>query len=556
MPVRCLCLHNIEIHRPESEESHPDIPHESSRVEDIIIESSHAIEKPCMGSISYGISAEDLDGVLDKVLEGIGGVHRMSCFFRKIVECENRFASELRSIVTSELHHRSMTSQSKGSCWSTWRSTVDLMSDRFKASDEFCKNVERFIVHPLDSFYKEGNKMFEEITIQREELALSTRSQRKKIEIAAKECMKDLKPLLKLQNGERRRFRSKEDSYKHVLEKCTKYAELVQKASINLQLQQQHRIPQLLSFILAIDERRIHTMKYKMEAFTEYYGTYRSKGFSNLDHIETMAKLIEVPEDLKLLTDSLINCTKDNSFKYDLPLSIGQIRIRAGQNAHKVPLSTSLDAILSHERRMYPNSRPHDIPLIFTLLRDAIIEQGGLRTEGIFRKSAPHELLEETMGLLEDGDMEVIFKDPHTPAVALKRWLQSLEEPLIPKHLYQRIDELCSSGKLEDSLQHDIFQHVGVTEQKVIIELVDLIRQVSDEEAEKRTKMSIEGISLVFSPIFLNPSDLTDALSIVKRAENGASLVKALLQIDLIPITEETNSETSSASLSAPQSSE
>ncbi|KAJ7987941.1 hypothetical protein DPEC_G00318460 [Dallia pectoralis] len=87
------------------------------------------------------------------------------------------------------------------------------------------------------------------------------------------------------------------------------------------------------------------------------------------------------------------------------------------------------------------------------------LKNKGLRTEGIFRRSARVQLIKDVQKLYNQGKPVVfdLYGDVHVPAVILKTFLRELPEPLVTFTLYDHILEIV---RVESSLRVMTCKHI------------------------------------------------------------------------------------------------
>jgi len=169
---------------------------------------------------------------------------------------------------------------------------------------------------------------------------------------------------------------------------------------------------------------------------------------------------------------------------------------------------------------------------------------GGLKTEGIFRLSAPKEDLHALAAALDRGFITGKYKffatTPHAPAVMLKRWLRSLSEPLIPSPLYTEAMDLVrpDGGYSGDEPSAEIaaaaralVHKLPAIHRNVLYALIKFTHEVAANEKDNR--MNLSSLAVVLGPcVIRNPSP--NPQSILTEARASGSLTK-LLFLSLTP---------------------
>uniref|UniRef100_A0AAX7UUH0 Rho GTPase activating protein 8 n=1 Tax=Astatotilapia calliptera TaxID=8154 RepID=A0AAX7UUH0_ASTCA len=130
------------------------------------------------------------------------------------------------------------------------------------------------------------------------------------------------------------------------------------------------------------------------------------------------------------------------------------------------------------------------------------LKEKGLRTEGLFRRSARVQLIKEVQKLYNLGK-PVNFEqigDVHVPAVILKTFLRELPEPLLTFRVYSQVQELLRESHVESSLRVTRCKQIveSLPEHNFIVAkyLLCFLHQVSQESIIN--KMSPSNLACVF----------------------------------------------------------
>uniref|UniRef100_UPI0037E8E04C rho GTPase-activating protein 8-like n=1 Tax=Semicossyphus pulcher TaxID=241346 RepID=UPI0037E8E04C len=129
----------------------------------------------------------------------------------------------------------------------------------------------------------------------------------------------------------------------------------------------------------------------------------------------------------------------------------------------------------------------------------AYLKQKGLKTEGIFRRSAHVQLIKDVQKLYNLGKPVNFdeFSDVHVPAVILKTFLRELPEPLLTFRVYSQVQDLLS---VESSLRVSRCKQIveSLPEQNFIVTkfLLAFLHMVSQESIAN--KMSPSNLACVF----------------------------------------------------------
>jgi hypothetical protein len=154
--------------------------------------------------------------------------------------------------------------------------------------------------------------------------------------------------------------------------------------------------------------------------------------------------------------------------------------------------------------------RELSVPFVVHNLCSQVLLLGGHRSEGIFRISINSDDLDTYSKNIDRGDYKLPPKDPNYPAVLLKHYLRNLPEvtllvfflisfslllqPLCPE--YGR----CLAAAGSDLLVADVFASLSGITQNLIKYLANFICLLGDPKFVTQTKMTVEGLCIVFTP--------------------------------------------------------
>lgn len=152
---------------------------------------------------------------------------------------------------------------------------------------------------------------------------------------------------------------------------------------------------------------------------------------------------------------------------------------------------------------------PPVLRLTVTYLREK-----GLRTEGLFRRSASAQAVRQVQRLLDQGKPVNFddYGDVHLPAVVLKTFLRELPQPLLTFAAYEQVLGITS---VESSLRvarcRQILQGLPEHNRAVLRYLMGFLHEVSRESIHNR--MSSSNLACVFGLNLLWPSQGVASLS-------------------------------------------
>jgi hypothetical protein len=193
---------------------------------------------------------------------------------------------------------------------------------------------------------------------------------------------------------------------------------------------------------------------------------------------------------------------------------------------------STLDEVMALQQESDPTLQ---VPRILVELRRAIVNNRGHQTMGVFRISGNNERVIELVTQLNEGEYDVLsdVDDVHILATILKRWIRDLAEPLIPADLYYAaIDIVKSDGYRQPERCWEALVGVPALNQRVIIYVLDFLRDLARPEYSAVTKMDVDNLSMVFAPLFLC---CPDSSLLFSNSVYEATFVQNLLTSDPSP---------------------
>ncbi|XP_060767045.1 rho GTPase-activating protein 1 [Neoarius graeffei] len=175
-----------------------------------------------------------------------------------------------------------------------------------------------------------------------------------------------------------------------------------------------------------------------------------------------------------------------------------------------VPLSTLRDKGADSDR----------IPLV---MRDTItfLQEKGLQTEGIFRRSANVSLVKNIQLKYNSGEQVNFFEidDVHLAAVILKTFLRELPEPLLTYKLYNDVVNFHSLDSASQAVAvRNMLMSLPEENYVSLCFLVQFLAQVSAES--EVNKMTNTNLAVVFGPNLLWGQDAAMTLSSIGPINN------------------------------------
>uniref|UniRef100_A0A7S2X8F2 Rho-GAP domain-containing protein n=1 Tax=Lotharella oceanica TaxID=641309 RepID=A0A7S2X8F2_9EUKA len=298
-------------------------------------------------------------------------------------------------------------------------------------------------------------------------------------------------------------------------------------------------IKTFLGIFHQIHDKQTVKAKPSVEALEKFLNTMQASG-----GIPAMLKRA-VEDHKKVLPDML----KQQRYLYELPVTLDEIKrsiySKFGPGGKPRPPSifgSSLEQIMKIQKEnkaLPPLHRKMAVPSAMDALISLIEKLNGLKTEGIFRLSAAKEDLNQLSQALEKGFITGKFKfastSPHVPAVMLKRWLRSLQEPLVPFSLYQealaivRPDGGYSSGEPTPQQTEQVREFVKklpTIHRNVLYTLIKFAHKVNAHADVNR--MNLSNLAVVLGPCVLR-NDQINTQELVREARASGTFTKLLL---------------------------
>ncbi|KAI5618575.1 rho GTPase-activating protein 1 [Silurus asotus] len=171
------------------------------------------------------------------------------------------------------------------------------------------------------------------------------------------------------------------------------------------------------------------------------------------------------------------------------------------------------------------NTGADGIPLV---MRDTItfLQEKGLQTEGIFRRSANVSLVKSTKLKYNSGEQVNFFEmdDVHLAAVILKTFLRELPEPLLTYTLYNDVVNFHRVDRASQALTvRNMLMSLPEENYVSLRFLVQFLAQVSAES--EVNKMTNTNLAVVFGPNLLWGQDAAMTLSSIGPINNFARVL-------------------------------
>jgi len=183
----------------------------------------------------------------------------------------------------------------------------------------------------------------------------------------------------------------------------------------------------------------------------------------------------------------------------------------------------SLQELLDRQRAA-GNESP--VPQILVQLVSVLKDMRASTIEGIFRLSAEAARVGQLRVVVENGSFSPQKWNAHEVACLLKLWLSELPDPIINARIY----EDCIKSRDDPRRVTQILKDLTSTlEGTVLRYIVEFLQELGAPTNVKQTKMTLNNLATVFSPLFLRcPYD--DPATILQNTEYETAFVLSLLQ--------------------------
>jgi hypothetical protein len=176
------------------------------------------------------------------------------------------------------------------------------------------------------------------------------------------------------------------------------------------------------------------------------------------------------------------------------------------------------------QRKSKPTLR---VPFVFYALATAIIEKGGERTEGVFRRCGNFARAHEMIAAINRGaDVRATFAraDLHDLTHLLPHLLSGLPERIVPNPHVAVLMKVYETDK----------DYIGFLEElppahvETLRFLCAYLRRLG--EAEAQTKMSLRNFAIVIAPTLIAPGPTTDQFDTLRHTVVSQEFLLALLR--------------------------
>lgn len=302
-------------------------------------------------------------------------------------------------------------------------------------------------------------------------------------------------------------------------------------------------LPKFLQSLEHREKERLKIMCKTINQFTVHQQNQLKKVAEEISKVSKVSNDVDVKRNLEQFQANCGNVQPRQIFKelsYTLPVTLDEIRTGdiyeddgGSSKPSNVVFRVSLETIMSEENIKHQDA-DLKLPCLIPTLMQHIVQQGGRKTEGVFRISAGAAQLEKLEKDYELGNYDVSVSDPHLPAALLKQWLRSLPEPLIPLSAYQDCIDFAKQHATTKDMKELVkgldtilrtFPEINV---RILVQLSLLSEHISANS--EVNKMDLKNIACVFAPTLMrNP--VVDQIAMFANTSIEQSFVRMMLAI-------------------------
>lgn len=379
----------------------------------------------------------------------------------------------------------------------------------------------------VTKYQKESNKQYTQLMAQREEREKNAVAQQNQTDAEKKSFFAYMRKHIKAAaQGDPKKMTEQ------LITSSRLYSEAVKNANERQRIYIEKDAPRMFNSLQELEKTRLTVTKQKQYEFHSIFND-RSKPTMNIySNMLDITKNLEPSEQQQIyLKDWLGNNGEPTAlepFVYQLPFTSEDIANGKLDKPNSVFRST-LEQCMKLQEDKYPDL---NVPLVVDILIAEIEKNNGYETEGIFRISYHRNQQQKLRQQFERGNYEITDTSPHAPAALLKVWLHDLPDSLIPTDSYLEainIVKLHSSESIEIQERLCLDQQLNLppVNRNIIIRIAIMCDKISSPDNNKKSRMSIDGLSIVFAPSLLrNPSeDPHDQMSNTKYEARFTSIL-------------------------------
>jgi hypothetical protein len=513
-----------------------------------------------------------------QVVAGLRSAEKMTNVIGAIADKEIKCQAEIDKLIVDAL-----AAQPDGvtGAWASYMTLLTTYQKAIKQRKKFGQLLQLKICTPMKKFLEQEKTKLFGMRKSFQDFAEPIPNLVRDIDFVREKCIKSIAQA----NDEKSNsmFNKKGgNKWNKVFQECREFDDKRQYANQYLNSFFETHVPQTLTSLQRIEERRLAAFVNIFDIFSSVFTDTLSAMESQTDRFSRLAASIDIEKDLadfvvkvsngmstdlpKISGASILSNASTKSLSsegksasdevlekfelienlekflpYGLPLQLIEIENRSlvesakSSNKPLIDITDPPETIVEQQSRLLGNAYTGiTLPRIFLALKVAVEDLGGLEKEGIFRISSPFGDLDKAYERLRTLDFDnVEIKDPYLAANCLKKWLRELKDGLIHSKLVdsvlQALEVSTSDLQKGEELIIKVFEKLPKTNQMIIKGCLRLMRDISFQENVAHTKMTMQNLAVVFGPSFLRCDDIKDQKKAFKVAESAQQLVLSLV---------------------------
>lgn len=472
------------------------------------------------------------EDVIDQVDAGIETLISAHSFITKLVAAEKEFSKTLAKLASDEMsrlkklkpHQQDQMLTSSQS----WKHFVGTLKTRSQLHMDMSTNLSN-LLDPLEELQKEEHEAVSLIKEKHKEIMTLTRHMQSEVATQQEKCTKLIQ---EYSNAGKNRFGiSKTALMKKLKNNLAKYGGIYDTANSVRQTNWHLDLPLMMCKMQGIEEKRIK----KMQDIVMTYGTSIQALSDSQYNLSQAFGNVALETDLSNFA-TLLAKKKDYPDPKTIPVSYewGLEMTLKDLNSKHSPMIKSESV-----RRSIPDidlDPQYPVPKTFTFMIQALIDLGGLSTEGIFRVAGDHTVVEQLFLSMSNGQLTVDVKSPHDVAALFKKWIREFYQPLLPITNLELIKAiLLEQEQTRDQLQAcrrleiECIGLLPVRTNLMVQGIVLLLRKICSPEYVEINKMHENNLATVFGPIFIYDFQQMDPARLIELSKIGGKVLMILL---------------------------
>jgi hypothetical protein len=536
---------------------------------------------PLLGGTAYADNmVEHIEAVFKQTEAGLQFADRLTSTMDFIASREVQTYTELESFITEEIK---TANDKMVSATAAYKSLLEGYLKAAKQRKKVGQIIVHKVCHPMKLFLEQEKVKLLGYKKSFVDFAQPIPALLTEIETSRANCLKAIKM------GEEKSILKKRWKWSKVFEICRQFDERRTYANQYLQSFHDIHIPQMLTSLQRIEERRLAAMVNIFDTFSHAFEDQVTLMAAQIPKLRRVPHLVDIGADIE---DFVVEITEkfptpvDRSpasrmsskharkrssrnmtqaallevnlgaaanrevvkyVPYGLDYQLVEIEKKAymetaRRKGKKPPMdiTDSPEFILAQQHKCLPEFRMLTMPRIFLALKVAVEDLGGFEKEGIFRISSEYADIDKVFDKLRAADFDVELDDPHVAANCLKKWLRELNDSLVPQEFIEQVLEALDIAtrdlKSSEKKMKQIFEQLPQTNQLIVKGLLRLMRDISYQDNVLLTKMTMPNLAVVFGPSFLRFDDLNDPKKAFRVADAAQQLI--LMWVHLIDVSD------------------